>query len=164
MPYAGVVQGGQRFTDLNVQLSDARSRRGAVTLASRDPTVQPQLQMGWLQDDSDREAARAAGQVLLEVAHTAPLADVLRPWPNLADPDHALRTVETFHHPVGSCRMGRPDDPDAVTDAAGRVLGLDGLWVIDASIMARVPSANTHLATLALAERLAAAFLAAAGA
>ena len=162
MPYSGVVQGGQRFTDLNVQLSDARSRRGSVTLASRDPTVQPPLQMGWLQDDGDREAARQAGAALLEVANTKPLAGVLRPWPNLADPDHGLRTVETFHHPVGSCRMGRPDDPTAVVDGCGRVLGLEGLWVIDASIMARVPSANTHLATLALAERLGAEFLAAA--
>jgi choline dehydrogenase len=160
MPYSGVVQGGQRFTDLNVQLSDARSRRGAVTLAGRDPLLQPQLQMGWLQDDGDREVVRQAGEALLELARTAPLAGVLRPWPNLADPDHALRTVETFHHPVGSCRMGRPDDPTAVVDGDGRVLGLEGLHVIDASVMARVPSANTHLATLALAERLAARFLA----
>src|SRR5690606_37015446 len=108
----------------NVQLSDARSRRGAVTLAGRDPALQPRLQMGWLEDDGDREAARAAGEALLEVANTPPLSGVLRPWPNLADPDHALRTVETFHHPVGSCRMGRPDDPDAVVDDRGRVHGL----------------------------------------
>jgi hypothetical protein len=46
-----------------------------------------------------------------ELAATAPLADVLTPWPGLADPDHVLRTVETFHHPVGSCRMIRPDNP-----------------------------------------------------
>ena len=87
----------------------------------------------------------------------APPADVLTPWPGLADPDHILRTVETFHHPVGSCRMGRPDDPGAAVDAAGRVFGLEGLWVMDASVFARVPSANTHLAVIALAERLAAA-------
>ena len=91
----------------------------------------------------------------------APPADVLTPWPGLADPDHDLRTVETFHHPVGSCRMGRPDDPAAVVDSAGRVLGLEGLWVMDASAFARVPSANTHLAVIALAERLAARFAAA---
>lgn len=56
------------------------------------------------------------------MAATAPLAEALAPWPGLADPDHILRTVETFHHPVGSCRMGHPDDPGAVVDAAGRVL------------------------------------------
>jgi choline dehydrogenase len=95
----------------------------------------------------------------MEVARAAPLAEVLTPWPHLDDPDHVLRTVETFHHPVGSCRMGRDDDPDAVVDAQGRVRGLAGLWIMDASVIARVPSANTHLAVIALAERLCAAFL-----
>ena len=66
--------------------------------------------------------------------------------------------METFHHPVGSCRMGRPDDPEAVVDRVGRVLGVEGLYVWDASVIPRVPSANTHLAVIALAERLAAAF------
>jgi choline dehydrogenase-like flavoprotein len=54
--------------------------------------------------------------------------------------------------------MGRDDDPEAVVDGAGRVRGVEGLWVMDAAVMARVPSANTHLAVIALAERLAAAF------
>ena len=54
--------------------------------------------------------------------------------------------------------MGRADDPEAVVDGAGRVRGLEGLWVMDAAVMARVPSANTHLAVIALAERLAARF------
>jgi choline dehydrogenase len=74
-----------------------------------------------------------------------------------------LRTVETFHHPVGSCRMGRDDDPEAVVDAGGRVRGLEGLWIIDASVMARVPSANTHLAVIAMAERLTAGLRGAGG-
>ena len=83
---------------------------------------------------------------------------MLSPWPNICDADQVLRTVETFHHPVGSCRMGRDDDPGAVTDGAGRVRECEGLWIMDASIMARVPSANTHLAVIAMAERLSAAF------
>jgi choline dehydrogenase len=158
MPYSGQVEGGQRFTDLNVQVADARSRRGAVRLQSTDPADQPVIEMGWFLDPSDRAAAVAAGARLMEVARRPPLADVLTPWPGLDDPDHVLRTVETFHHPVGSCRMGRAEDPGAVVDAAGRVRGLEGLWVMDASIMARVPSANTHLAVIALAERLCAGF------
>ena len=163
MPYSGQVEAGQRFTDLNVQVADARSRRGAVRLQSRDPADQPVIEMGWFLDPSDQAAAVAAGQRLLEVASAAPLAEVLTPWPHLADPDQVLRTVETFHHPVGSCRMGRPDDPSAVVDRAGRVFGLEGVWVMDASVMARVPSANTHLAAIALAERLAAGFAGAGG-
>jgi choline dehydrogenase len=158
MPYSGQVEGGQRFTDLNVQVADARSRRGTVRLQSRDPADQPVIEMGWFLEPSDRAAAVAAGRRLMEVAGAAPLAGVLSPWPGLDDPDHVLRTVETFHHPVGSCRMGRPDDPEAAVDSQGRVRGVAGLWVMDASVMARVPSANTHLAVIALAERLAAAF------
>ena len=154
MPYSGQVEGGQRFTDLNIQVADARSRRGAVRLQSPDPADQPVIEMGWFLDPSDRAAAVAAGQRLLEVARAAPLADVLTPWPHLEDPDHVLRTVETFHHPVGSCRMGRADDPDAVVDGSGRVRGVEGLRIFDASVIARVPSANTHLAVIALAERL----------
>jgi choline dehydrogenase-like flavoprotein len=50
-----------------------------------------------------------------------------------------------------------------VVDAAGRVLGVEGLWVMDASVIARVPSANTHLAVIALAERLPARFAGAGG-
>ena len=129
-----------------------------MRLQSRDPADQPVIEMGWFLEPSDRAAAVAAGRRLMEVAPAAPLADVLTPWPHLDDPDHVLRTVETFHHPVGCCRMGRADDPEAVVDAAGRVRGLEGVWVMDASVMARVPSANTHLAAIALAERLCAAF------
>ena len=158
MPYSGQVEGGHRFTDLNVQVADARSRRGVVRLQSRDPADQPAIEMGWFLEPGDRAAAVAAGRRLLEVASAPPLAEVLSPWPGLEDPDQVLRTVETFHHPVGSCRMGRQDDPEAVVDAGGRVRGVEGLWVVDASVMARVPSANTHLATIALAERLAAGF------
>ena len=159
MPYSGQVEAGQRFTDLNVQVADARSRRGAVRLQSRDPADQPVIEMGWFLEPGDREAAVAAGRRLMEVARAAPLRAVLTPWPHLDDADHVLRTVETFHHPVGSCRMGRDDDPDAVVDATGRLRAVEGVWVMDASIMARVPSANTHLAVIALAERLSAAFL-----
>jgi choline dehydrogenase-like flavoprotein len=112
--------------------------------------------MGWLMEDADRQAARAAGAELLRLAGTPPLADVLVPWPNQGDADHALRTVETFHHPVGSCRIGEAEDPRAVVDPSGAVHGLEGLFVIDAAIIPRLPSANTHLCVIALAERLAA--------
>ncbi len=156
MPYSGVVDGGHRFTDLNVQVADARSRRGSVTIQSSDPRLQPVLRMGWLQDDGDRDVAVAAGKELMALARTSPLAEVLHSWPNQDDPDQPLRTVETFHHPVGTCRMGRAGDPTAVVDGSGRVLGLQGLSVIDASIIPRIPSANTHLCVIALAERLAA--------
>jgi choline dehydrogenase len=158
MPYAGITRAGHRFTDLNVQVADARGRRGRVGIQGRDPRLQPVLWMGWLEADGDREVAEAAGRELMRITRTAPLSELMTSWPNQDDPDHALRTVETFHHPVGSLRMGRPDDPTAAVDANGAVLGLDGLWCFDASIIPRLPSANTHLAVIALAECLSARF------
>ena len=156
MPYTGTVEGGHRFSDFNVQVADARGRRGSVTIQGPDPLLQPVLRMGWLEADGDRDVAVAAGRELMALTRTAPLSDILHSWPNQDDPDQPLRTVETFHHPVGTCRMGREDDPTAVVDASGRVIGLQGLSVIDASIIPRLPSANTHLCVIALAERLAA--------
>lgn len=159
MPYAGVVDGGHRFSDFNVQVADARGRRGSVTIQGDDPRLQPVLCMGWLEADGDRDVAVAAGRELMALARTPPLAGILHTWPNQDDDDQVLRTVETFHHPVGTCRMGREGDVTAVVDAEGRVFGLTALSVIDASIIPRIPSANTHLCVIALAERLAETWL-----
>jgi len=110
----------------------------SVTLQGRDPRLQPVLRMGWLEADGDRDVAIAAGRELMSLTRTAPLAEVMHTWPNQDDADQVLRTVETFHHPVGTCRMGRPGDPTAVVDCTGRVLGLRGISVIDAYQIARV--------------------------
>jgi choline dehydrogenase len=158
MPYVGLEEGGHRFADFNVQVADARGRRGAVEIQGTDPARQPVLRMGWLETDRDREVAVGAGRELMALARTAPLADTLESWPNQDDPDHVLRTVETFHHPVGSMRMGRVDDPTAVVDARGAVHGIEGLWCWDAAVIPRLPSANVHLCVIALAERLSADF------
>lgn len=163
MPYAGTLDGGHRFTDLNVQVADARGHRGSVSLQQPDPRAQPVLRMGWLESDADRDVAVAAGRELMALARTEPLAGVVHSWPNQDDDDQPLRTVETFHHPVGTCRMGRSPGDGAVVDADGRVFGLKGLSIIDASIIPRIPSANTHLCVIALAERLAEGFARRAG-
>lgn len=76
---------------------------------------------------------------------TAPLGDA-----------EILDAAAPMAHPVGTCAMGRADDPAAVTDAAGNVHGIEGLTVADASIMPRLPSANTNLPTTMVAERIAA--------
>jgi choline dehydrogenase len=65
------------------------------------------------------------------------------------------RAVWTYHHACGTCAMGPDPQTGAVVDASGRVYGIDRLWVADASIMPVIPSANTHLPTLMIAERLA---------
>ena len=78
-----------------------------------------------------------------------------------ADPEqlsaHLRENVAGVFHPAGTCRMGRSTDPLAVVDPAGRVHGLGGLRIADASIMPTIPSGNTYLPTVMVAEKIAAA-------
>jgi 5-(hydroxymethyl)furfural/furfural oxidase len=73
--------------------------------------------------------------------------------------EHIQQNVAGTFHPVGTCRMGRPDDRAAVTDGCGRVHGIVGLRVIDASIMPTIPRGNTNIPTIMVAEKLAAEVL-----
>jgi 5-(hydroxymethyl)furfural/furfural oxidase len=73
--------------------------------------------------------------------------------------EHIRENVAGTFHPVGTCRMGAPGDHDAVTDPAGRVHGVAGLRVIDASIMPTIPRGNTNIPTIMVAEKLADAVL-----
>src|SRR5207237_360385 len=59
--------------------------------------------------------------------------------------DWLVASVEDYVHACGTCRMGRPDDPMAVVDPSCRYIGIDGLWVVDASVMPVIPRASTHL-------------------
>ena len=70
--------------------------------------------------------------------------------------DYVRDCVAGPAHHVGTCRMGSADDPDAVVDPSGRVYGVEGLRVVDASIMPSVPRGNTNIPTLMLAEKIAA--------
>jgi 5-(hydroxymethyl)furfural/furfural oxidase len=89
------------------------------------------------------------------------LAQVLKPGRWIASrhrcrplsDDEILGAVAPMGHVTGTCRMGRPDDPGAVVDPHCRVIGIDGLRVVDASVMPCVPSANTNLPTIMIAEK-----------
>ncbi len=70
------------------------------------------------------------------------------------------KSIAGVFHPAGTCRMGRPDDPAAVTDAQGCVHGIDGLRVVDASLMPSLPRGNTNLPTIMMAEKISAEMLA----
>jgi choline dehydrogenase len=140
--------------------------RGWVRLVSKDPTAAPRIHLGHLTEGDDVERAVDAVVESRRIAHTAPLAGVatgpeLSPGAQLRSDDRsalaawARSTVATFHHPVGTCAMGPDPDAGAVTDPRGSVHGITGLTVADASIFPRIPTANTNLPTIMVAEHLA---------
>jgi choline dehydrogenase-like flavoprotein len=141
--------------------------RGWVRLRSANPDAPPRIHLGLLEHPDDRarmlEVVRKARELARHPALRAVIAGAeVAPGAALdegagADLEGALLArVETYHHPVGTCRMGADPGAGAVVDHQGRVHGMAGLRVADASIMPEIPSANTNLPTIMLAERLAA--------
>jgi choline dehydrogenase len=139
--------------------------RGRLRLDSPDPALAPRIELGRLSDPHDMARAIEGINSARQLLRTAPLSelvrgDELKPVPGSAGDDdretleRGIRsTLGTYHHPVGTCRMGVDDG--AVVDPAGRVHGVDGLRVCDASIMPGIPSANTNMPTIMVAERIA---------
>jgi choline dehydrogenase len=137
---------------------------GTITLASADAGVQPAIDLAFLRDPSDGARMRAMIGLAIELGEGSDLADLRGA---LAQPDardlastDALdvwlrRNILTSHHPCGTARMGAAGDPAAVVDPHGRVHGLDGLRVVDASIMPDCPRVNINAATIMLAEKIA---------
>jgi choline dehydrogenase len=152
------MQGHSGFT-IGFALLSPRSR-GAVRLASADPDTAPRIDPGLLSDDRDVTDMLAG----LRLARAVGTSRALAPWrEHEVFPGAAVETgdelrrsgsVGTYFHPVGTCKLGT--GPDAVVDLQLRVHGVDGLRVVDASVMPSLPAANTNATVLAIAERAAA--------
>ncbi len=135
--------------------------RGRVTLASPDPRAPPRIQQNFLATEGDRRAVRAMVRRMREIGQRPELAPYiaaeLAPGPRAAtdaDIDAFIRqTAITLHHPVGTCKMGRDDDPMAVLDARMRVRGVEGLRVVDGSAMPRTVRAATNGPIIMMAEK-----------
>jgi choline dehydrogenase-like flavoprotein len=131
--------------------------RGWVRLADSNPTSMPLINPNFVGDERDLKAAVESVRAIRKVMAQPSLADViveeLEPGPNLQSDaeigDWVKSAVTTMFHPVGTCRMGK--DERSVVDARLRVRGVDGLRVIDASIMPNITSGNTNAPTQALA-------------
>jgi choline dehydrogenase len=143
-----------------VVLVHVRSR-GSVRLRSADPTWKPAVDAGYLTDERDLEALVTGVEKAREIASVGPLAEVLAEEWSPGGTVHAredLRrtvrdTLESLYHPVGSCRMGTGED--AVVDPQLRVRGIEGLRVVDASVMPTLVRGNTNAPTMMIAERAA---------
>lgn len=136
---------------------------GTLSIPSTDPMAEPLIDFAVLSDDSDIAVLTASVRQCREVAAVGPLADdwgayEVQPGPGTDDSDEAIatwvrRSVQTYHHQVGTCRMGV--DAEAVVTPKLDVVGIDGLMVADASIMPDIPTGNTNAPTAMIAERAA---------
>ncbi len=136
--------------------------RGTVRLASIDPFAQPVVVENMLDHASDLERLRDGIRRLLALGRHTGVTAIGRVETRLAaDPTDAeldlfaLKTAGDTQHATSTCPMGDPADPATVVDPDCRVLGLQGLRVIDASVMPSVVRANTHLTTVMIAEHMA---------
>ncbi|MFT4286038.1 GMC family oxidoreductase [Nocardioides sp.] len=136
---------------------------GTLTIASRDPQEAPLIDFGLFTDEADLRALVASVRQCRAVGQVGPLAEEwgayeVLPGPGVDDSDEAVagwvrRAVNTYHHQVGTCRMGVDDD--AVVTPRLDVIGLESLSVVDASVMPAVPTGNTNAPTAMIAERAA---------
>ena len=129
---------------------------GEVRLASSDPHTHPEVDIGMLSDERDMVRLRAAVALAEQFLAMPAVAEVGAVQPYDSSDDALRRGVGDYVHATSTCRMGSAGDPLAVVDGSGRVHGYDGLWVCDASVLPRVPRANTHLPVMMVAERTAA--------
>jgi choline dehydrogenase len=151
------------FPRLVVSLQRPLSR-GRLTLMSRDPRAQPRLELNYFDHPEDMrrmvEGMRIAWQVAQHPDVLALIEGIVGLSEQMLADDDAMRravreTCGTTFHPVGTAKMGPASDPYAVVDQYCRVHGIDGLRVVDASVMPNLPRANTNLTCIMIGERVA---------
>lgn len=141
--------------------------RGRIRLWSADPQAAPRIEANYLSDARDLpvmlEAIKICRQILTQPAFDAYRGDELMPGAKVQSDEELTafvrRAAETIYHPVGTCRMGAQSDAMAVVDAQCRVHGIQGLRVIDASVMPNLIGGNTNAPVIMIAERMAADIL-----
>jgi choline dehydrogenase len=155
----GLLHPFSGFT-LSVSQTQVESR-GSVQIASPDPHSAPAIRYNYLATDNDRRVMVDGLKLIRRIAATPPLRDYIVteefPGPRVASDEDWLALVreagDTVFHPTSTCRMG--SGARAVVDPQLRVRGVEGLRVVDASVMPAVPSGNINAAVIAVAEKAA---------
>jgi choline dehydrogenase len=136
--------------------------RGTIRLRSRDPREQPEIDCNFLAEDRDARRMLEGVKLARRIGRNPALAQFLElelmPGDEVGDDqlaDVIASNLASYGHPVATAPMGGPQDPWAVVDSRGAVKGIDGLRVVDASIMPVVPSVAINPTTIMIAERIA---------
>ena len=137
--------------------------RGRVSLRSSDPADDPKILFNYMSDPSDwedfRTCIRYTREIFGQEAFRPYAGKEIQPGQDVqsdADLDAFVRDhVESAYHPCGTCRMGAVDDPDAVVDAQGRVIGVDRLRVVDSSVFPRITNGNLNAPSIMTGEKMA---------
>ncbi len=161
-----VNQGGNRMEPLGIRITGGiylAAGAGELRLASADPNVQPILDYNYLQDPFDRDRMREMVRLCVQLGEHESFQDIIEERVAPTDADLAssesldewiMREVTTSQHISCTCKMGPSSDAMAVVDQYGKVHGLEGLRVADASIMPDCIRANTNVTTMMIGERV----------
>ncbi len=136
--------------------------RGSVTLRSADPGHDPVIRFNYMSEESDwvdfRKCIRLTREIFAQDAFAPYRKHEIQPGAEIQSDDELdgfiREHAESAYHPCGTCRMGRADDPGAVVDPEGRVIGVDGLRVADSSLFPRVTNGNLNAPSIMLGEKI----------
>jgi choline dehydrogenase len=136
--------------------------RGAVSLRSGDPADTPKIVFNYMSQDRDweefRNCIRLTREIFAQEAFKPFVKGEIQPGADVQTDDELDAFIrehaESAYHPCGTCRMGRADDPDAVVDPQGRVIGVDGLRVADSSIFPRITNGNLNGPSIMVGEKM----------
>ncbi|OZB46415.1 MAG: choline dehydrogenase, partial [Polynucleobacter sp. 39-45-136] len=137
--------------------------RGSVHIDSKDPQAPPVIAPNYLSTDADRQVAIEALRLTRKIVESPALKpygpEEYKPGKDYQSDEELIKAAgdigTTIFHPVGTCKMGRDDDPMAVLDSQLRVRGVSNLRVVDASAMPTITSGNTAAPTMMIAQRAA---------
>ncbi len=136
--------------------------RGSVGLADADPASAPRIDPAYFSDSQDLDLLVKGVRIGQRIMAAAPFRalDPSQLYATDMRDDAVLaqqirERADTIYHPVGTCRMGAADDPQAVVDPTLKVRGLEGLYVVDASVMPTLIGGNTNAPTIMIAEKAA---------
>ena len=141
--------------------------RGDVRLASADPHDPPRIRFNYMSHPDDwteiRACVRLTREIFAQPAFDPYRGREIQPGRDVVEDDaidaFVRDRLESAYHPAGSCRMGDPADPRTVVDPQGRVVGLEGLRVVDSSIMPTLTTGNLNAPTIMIGEKAADAIL-----